>query len=118
MQYHVTVNGKKFDVVIEQVGGQAIKPVPQAVPQATPQVAAPAPSASVADEQITSPMPGNIWQIPVSVGQTVSEGQVVIILEAMKMENEIVAPRGGVVKQILVAKDAAVQTGDVLVVLG
>ena len=91
-------------------------PAPTPVP-VSPPPSEPASASSGAEERVLSPMPGNIWQIPVEVGQTVAVGQCLIILEAMKMENEIVAPRAGVVKQILVTKGAAVNTDDVLVVI-
>ena len=70
-----------------------------------------------AGEPVTSPMPGNILKILVSQGQQVKEGEVVMILEAMKMENEIVAPKAGSVAQILVTKGAVVETGAVLAVI-
>jgi len=124
MQYRVSVNGKPFDVVVESVSGSSVAPAapayvaPVAVPAAP--IAAPVAVAAPAgaDERVLSPMPGNIWQIPVAVGQAVAAGQCLIILEAMKMENEIVAPRAGMVKQILVSKGSTVNTDDVLIVLG
>ncbi|MBR5730825.1 MAG: biotin/lipoyl-binding protein, partial [Firmicutes bacterium] len=77
--------------------------------------AAAAPTA--AGFNVTSPLPGNILSIKVSNGQSVKAGDVLIIIEAMKMENEVLAPQDGVVKQILVGKGAVVATGDVLVVI-
>lgn len=127
MQYRVSVNGKVFDVVIELVDsqqGSAALPAPISAPAPVPATplaasapATPTPPASGAEERVHSPMPGNIWAIPVSVGQSVSAGECLIVLESMKMENDIVAPRAGVVKQILVAKGTAVETNDILVVL-
>ena len=126
MQYRVSVNGKSFDVTVDLVGGAPPAPIaPPAyaapVPAAAPAPAAPAAPAPAApasgEERILCTISGNVWKILVSVGQEVQAGECVIILEAMKMEIEVVAPRAGVVKQILVAKDAAVQTDDVLVVL-
>ena len=122
MQYRVYVNGKPFDVVIErQNGAGTVRQPADTAPArayAAPVVAAPPMPVPTADERIVSPLPGNVWQIPVSVGQAVSSGQCLIVLEAMKMENEIVAPRAGTVKQVLVSKGAAVNTDDVLIVLG
>ena len=126
MQYRISVNGKVFDVTVEPVGESVGTPVPAPVaatsvpaPVATTPIPTPAPVASGNDteERVVSPMPGNIWEVCVSVGQSVGTGECLIVLESMKMENEIVAPRTGVVKQILVAKGVSVETGDVLVVL-
>ena len=128
MQYRVTVNGKAFDVTVELVGESA--PTPIIAPETVTPVPAPAPVAStmppapaalvaaIGDEQVLSPFPGNIIDVSVEVGQSVKVGQRLTILEAMKMENEIVAPRDGVVKQVLITKGTNVNTDDVLVVLG
>lgn len=130
MNYQITINGQLFSVDVQavgQAGGQPPvlqQPVPQqgvaAVP--TPTVAAPAPAVAPApmdrpEEQVTSPMPGNIWEVKVAVGQQVAAGETLVVLEAMKMENDIVAPRAGVVKQVLVTKGTAVEVNEVLVVL-
>ena len=77
-----------------------------------------APAASGAGESITSPMPGNILAVNVAAGDMVKKGQVLMVLEAMKMENEILAPKACTVKQVLVSKGATVDTGATLVVLG
>jgi len=89
---------------------------PMPVPTATPTPVPPAPAG--AEERVTSPFPANVMQISVTVGQAVIAGQCLTVLEAMKMQNEIVAPRAGVVRQILVSKGATVNTDDVLIVLG
>ncbi len=68
-------------------------------------------------ETVSAPMPGNILKVNVSVGQAVKEGDVLVILEAMKMENEIMAPRAGTVSQVLVSKGSTVDTGAAMVVL-
>ena len=84
-------------------------------------VAAPAPAAApapVAGEAVKAPMPGNILKVAVSAGQTVKEGELLVVLEAMKMENEIFAPKSGTVAQVLVQKGSTVNTGDTMVVLG
>ena len=124
---HVTVNGTKYDVEIE--GGKA-KPVskPQviAAPEATglsvtpktPIATKPAAVAAPASGyKVTCPLPGTILAVNVKEGDTVAAGQTVIVLEAMKMENNIDAERGGVVKQVLVSAGATVMEGDVLLVI-
>mgnify|MGYP002516106544 CR=1 FL=1 len=124
---HVTVNGTKYDVEIE--GGKA-KPVskPQviAAPEATglsvtpktPIATKPAAVAAPASGyKVTCPLPGTILAVNVKEGDTVAAGQTVVVLEAMKMENNIDAERGGVVKQVLVSAGATVMEGDVLLVI-
>lgn len=127
MKYKVTLNNRTYEVEVE--AGQAMlvdeyeaySPAPAAAP--APTVAAPAAAlaaaspALAAGEVVKSPMPGNILKINVTVGQKVSEGDALLILEAMKMENEIAAPKAGTVAQIIVSKGAVVETGAPLVVL-
>ena len=99
------------------------KPEKPAAPAAPAQEAAPtaapaaAPAVTGAGEKVDSPMPGTILKVNVAAGQTVKEGDLLVVLEAMKMENEIFAPKGGTVSQVLVEKGASVNTGDVLVVI-
>ena len=127
MKYKVTLNNRAYEVEVE--AGQAMlvdeyeayAPAPAAVP--APVAAAPA-AASVsaapalaAGEVVKSPMPGNILKINVTVGQKVNEGDTLLVLEAMKMENEIAAPKAGTVAQIIVSKGAVVETGAPLVVI-
>ena len=107
-KFAITVNGQTYEVEVEEIGGA---PVFNAAPAAAP-VAAPAGA-----EAIKAPMPGNINDVRVSQGQNVKKGDVLIILEAMKMENEIMAPRDGVVASVNVSKGATVSTGDLLVSL-
>ena len=131
MIYEVTINSKKYEV--EVVKGQAAilstkeatAPVmqPQTVVAAAPAPqAAPVPQAAPAaanvgnGEAITAPMPGNILDVKVASGSQVKRGDVLVILEAMKMENEIVAPKDGLV-QIQTAKGSTVNTGDLLAVI-
>lgn len=138
MKYVVTLNGKNYEVevteseaVITNITEAPVAAAPVAAPVA---VAAPAPAAAPAPEaapaapaapvavagdgvKVTAPMPGNILNVNVTVGQAVKKGDVMIILEAMKMENEIVAPQDGVVKQILAQKGATVDTDEVLAVI-
>jgi len=126
-KFLVTVNGGSYEVTVEEVGGVApiAAPVALAAPVATPApapaapVAQPAPAAPVAEGQkVSAPMPGNILDVKVKVGQQVKRGDVVVVLEAMKMENEIPTPVDGTVLQVAVSKGTTVNTGDVLVVLG
>ena len=130
MKYKVTLNKRVYEVEVEQGEAMlvdeydAVAPVPAAAPVAAAPVAAapvaaaaPAPAAVAAGEVVKSPMPGNILKIQVSQGQQVKEGDVLIILEAMKMENEIVAPKAGSVAQIIVTKGQVVETGAPLAVI-
>ena len=123
----VTVNGVKYDVEIE--GGKASvlkKPAVVAAPEATGLSVTPktpiatkpaAPAAAASGLKVTCPLPGTILSINVKEGDTVAAGQTVVVLEAMKMENNIDAERGGVVKQVLVQAGATVMEGDVLLVI-
>lgn len=125
-KYRVNVNGTDYEITLEEVtGAEASKPsapvaqpAPAAAPAPAEAPAAPAATAAPAGgEQILSPMPGNILNVNVKVGDAVKKGQVLLILEAMKMENEIMAPRDGSVAQVVVSKGAVVDTGAALVVL-
>ncbi|MEG1753848.1 MAG: biotin/lipoyl-containing protein [Christensenella sp.] len=125
-KFVISVNGNSYNVDVEEVGTAAPvavpTPAPAAVTAAAP-VAAPAPApaaapAPVGGTQITSPMPGTILDIKVTQGQQVAEGDVLVILEAMKMENEIMAPNAGTVVSISAIKGSNVDTGDLLVVIG
>lgn len=112
-KYRVNVNGTAYEVEIEEMTG-----APAAAPVAAPAAAAaPTPAAGGAGESINAPMPGNILAVNVAAGDTVKKGQVLMVLEAMKMENEIVATRSGTIAQIAVSKGAVVETGAVLAVI-
>jgi glutaconyl-CoA decarboxylase len=129
MIYKVTLNGKIYEVEVEQ--GEAViqaeydaaLPVatpaveaPQAVaPQAAPQASAPV--AVGGGEPVKSPFPGNVNAVKVTAGQQVKEGEVIAIVEAMKMENEITAHKAGKIGQVLVQKGSTVETGAVLVTI-
>ncbi|MCQ2480821.1 MAG: biotin/lipoyl-binding protein [Clostridia bacterium] len=127
MKYVVTLNGKNYEVEVEETEAviTAVADAPVAAPVAAAPVAAPAaPAAPAANAavsegaQVIAPMPGTILSVSASVGQAVKSGDVLMILEAMKMENEIVAPCDGTVKQILVQKSSTVDTSSVLAVIG
>ena len=134
MKYKVTLNNRVFEVEVEQgeamlvdeyelkapaaaapaAPAAAAAPVAAAAPAAP---AAPAGGALAAGEVVKSPMPGNVLKINVTPGQKVNEGDVLLILEAMKMENEVVSTKTGTVAQIVVDKGAVVETGSPLVVI-
>ena len=119
-KFMINVNGKAYEVEVEEVGGAApamtpAAPAPVAAPAAAP---APAPAAAPAGaEAIKAPMPGNILDVKVANGAAVKKGDILVILEAMKMENEILAPRDGVVVGVSVTKGSTVNSGDLLVSL-
>lgn len=116
-RYNITVNGKAYDVAVEEVGGSAAAAPAAAAPVAAAP-AAPA-AAPVADgTKVTAPMPGTILDIKVAVGDTVKSGQAICVLEAMKMENDVNAPCAGKVLSINTTKGSAVETGAVLAVIG
>lgn len=131
MKYKVTLNNRVYEVEVE--AGQAMlldeyeaiapaapaaaAPAAPAAPAAAPAAAA-APVVTGAGEPITAPMPGTILKVNVTQGQAVKAGTVLCILEAMKMENEIMAPKDGTVTQVVVAKGATVDTGAPLLVIG
>lgn len=129
MKYKVTLNGKTYEVEVE--AGKAIlldeyealapaapaAPAPAAPVAAVPAAPAPAAVSLAAGETVESPMPGNILSINVNQGDQVKEGQVLAILEAMKMENEIPAPKDGTIVQVVTSKGAVVETGSPLFVI-
>ncbi len=141
--FNIKVNGQAYEVEVEEIGGsqpvvRQVKPAPAAAtsaapaapaaaataapggpaPAPAPSTPAPQPAAVAGGEAITSPMPGKIQSIAVKVGDKVNAGDLVLILEAMKMDNEIFSNAAGEVKDIRVAAGAAVNPGDVLVVIG
>lgn len=132
MKYKVTLNGRTYEVEVEHGKAmltdeyEAYAPAPAApeAPAAAPAAAAPAaapaaaaPAATAAGEPVNSPMPGTILRVEVTQGAAVKEGQLLVVLEAMKMENEILAPKDGTVAQVVVSKGSHVETGSPLIVL-
>ena len=122
-KYNVTVNGTSYEITLEVVDAADVKAAP--APAATPApaaapapVAAPAPAAAPAGgETVNAPMPGNILAVNVQNGATVKKGDVLMILEAMKMENEIMSPCDGTIASVNVQKGSTVETGTVLCVI-
>ena len=132
MRYKVTLNNKVYEVEVEEASAmlvdeyEALAPVAPAAapvaaapaaPVAAPAAAAPAPVTAAAGEQVTAPMPGTILKVNVTQGAAVKKGDILVVLEAMKMENEILAPKDGTVAQIAVSKGATVDTGALLAVI-
>ena len=135
-KYNVTVNGVIYEVVVEEADGTAVSapaaapaavpaPVAAPAPAVTPATAAPAPAAAAPKAsgaqgsiKVVAPMPGTILKLNVKVGDTLKANDLVCILEAMKMENEIFTAEGGVVKSIEAAQGASVNAGDVIITLG
>ena len=130
--YNITVNGVTYTVEVEEVGATASAPVaapvaaPAAAPVAAPAAAPAAPKAAPAAPKasgaagavsVKAPMPGNIMKVNCKVGASVKKGDVLIVLEAMKMENDICAPQDGVVASVEVAQGASVETDALLVTL-
>ena len=114
----ITVNGVVYDVQVEETDGSSAAGAP-AAPAPAPRAAAPKAAAKPAagGEPVKSPMPGTIVDVPVKAGQAVKAGDVLVILEAMKMENEIKAGRDATVASVAVSKGESVDTGAVLVTL-
>ena len=137
MKYKVTLEGRTYEVEVEAGKAMCVAEYEAFVPAAAPAApvaaapvaaapvaaapaaapAAPAAAAPVAGEAVTAPMPGNILKVAVTAGQAVKEGDLLVVLEAMKMENEIFAPKSGTVAQVLVQKGSTVDTGATMVVL-
>ncbi|MBC8587950.1 biotin/lipoyl-containing protein [Paratissierella segnis] len=125
-KFLINVNGNSYEVEVEEIGNNIQRPAPvQTTPPAPVKEPTPAPKVeekkeievSAGQEIVAAPMPGNIWKILVAEGQEVKEGDNLLILEAMKMENEILAPRDGKVASIVTKEGLAVNTGDQLVII-
>lgn len=128
MIYTVTINNKEYEVEVEKGKANILKtkeiaiqkaPEPMKISAPAAEVvsapAATAPAAQEGADIVKAPMPGTILNIRVNQGSNVKQGEILVILEAMKMENEILAPRDGVVMQLFVTKGSSVSTGDNLV---
>ena len=132
MKYKITLNNRVYEVEVEAgkamllseyeaVAPAAAAPVAAAPVAAAPAAAPAAPAAAPvvvgAGEQVCAPMPGTIVRVNATQGQAVNAGDILCVLEAMKMENDIVAPKAGTVSQVVVSKGSSVSSGDVLVVI-
>ena len=119
--YRITVNGTAYDVAVEELGAGTTPATPVAAPVAAPSApapaAAPAASGAAGSIKVAAPMPGKILAIKANNGQAVKKGEVIMILEAMKMENEITAPEDGTVASINVGVGDSVESGDTLATL-
>jgi len=132
-KFNVTVNGNTYEVIVEEVksdkgeetitpkvevpAGQVENPIAKSVSKSEQTPVQPKKEVPSGGFKVNAPMPGTILDVKVKEGQAVKKGDVVMILEAMKMENEIIAPQDGTVISIQVSKGASVNTGDVLLVL-
>ena len=116
--YNITVNGVTYTVNVEEVSASAATTAPTvaAAPKAAP-AAAPAPKANAGAVAVKAPMPGNILKVNFKAGDAVKKGDVLIVLEAMKMENDVCAPQDGVVASVEVAQGATVDTDALLMTL-
>lgn len=117
--YTITVNGNVYDVTVEEGASTGAPAAPKAsapapAPKAAPKAAAPAAGGAAGSVKVNAPMPGKIVAVKANVGDKVTKGQVMFVLEAMKMENDIVAPQDGTVASVNVAVGSAVESGETL----
>ena len=132
MKYKITLKGRTYEVEVEEgkamlldeyeaivpTAAPAAAEAPAAAPATAPAAAPAAPAVTGAGEAVNAPMPGTILKVNATNGQSVKEGDVLCVLEAMKMENDILAPKSGTVTQVVVSKGSKVDTGAPLVVIG
>lgn len=124
-KYTITVNGTAYEVEVEEMGGAAAAPKAAPAPAAAPAPkAAPAPAPAPAAKPVaagsatvSAPMPGKVLEVKCKAGDAVKAGDVLLILEAMKMQNEIMAPADGTVSDVRVSAGQTVSTGDVMIVM-
>ncbi|MCD8360386.1 MAG: biotin/lipoyl-binding protein [Acidaminococcaceae bacterium] len=127
-KYTITVNGTAYEVEVEDMGGAVASAPKVAAPKAAPapaaapapKAAAPAPAAkpvAAGAATISAPMPGKVLEVKVKVGDAVKAGDVIMVLEAMKMQNEIMAPADGTISDVRVSAGQAVNTGDIMIVM-
>lgn len=125
-RFLIKINGKTYDAEVEVIGASAAAPAVAPAPAAAPKAAAPAPAPATpaaapkagGPANVTSPLPGTVLRLVKNAGDTVAAGEVVMIVESMKMENEVVAPEAGRIASIAVAAGSAINTGDLLFTLG
>lgn len=125
-RFLIKINGKTYDAEVEVIGASAAAPAVAPAPAAAPKAAAPAPAPAApaaapkagGPANVTSPLPGTVLRLVKNAGDTVAAGEVVMIVESMKMENEVVAPDAGRIASIAVAAGSAINTGDLLFTLG
>ena len=125
-RFLIKINGKTYDAEVEVIGASAAAPAVAPAPAAASKAAAPAPAPAApaaapkagGPANVTSPLPGTVLRLVKNAGDTVAAGEVVMIVESMKMENEVVAPEAGRIASIAVAAGSAINTGDLLFTLG
>ena len=122
-KYTITVNGTAYEVEVEEMGGVAApkaaapKAAPAAAPAAAPKAAPAAKPVAAGAATISAPMPGKVLEVKVKAGDAVKAGDVLMILEAMKMQNEIMAPADGTISDVRISAGQTVGTGDVMIVM-